>query len=487
MQDDKNDIDDFDSFDDVEDFDDIELGDDISYDDDDDLSEFDDLNEDEVEITDDTVDESLIAKEKKDSIFSKFSFNQIVIAGAVVVGAGFFLFQLATTPPPARQEQFQSAVNMSGSNDNMVFGDTQQIDATNTQDTQTNTQGGLLNNSELLDSLEIDFEEDVPMPVPISREGQLDDEDILMQNAQNNSARNTNVDIAEEFQTVPRAPEMNIPSGFEGEVFGEIEQPQQIQQEQTNFVESDNIIQNDELKNTEMVDVNLQPLPTPSLNIPQETNVNEITEDKDSDVFPQANPIVTTDVGTERIEAQPLNKTKNAQILEETPVIINDPPQIVTLQESNNNPTIEKVALLENQIEEITLQKDRRISQLNKTVNNLQNKLDEMETKLETMQATANNPVKTAVKAEPVKQTAAPKAKSQSKQSVKEPSRPKTTSVQWELRAAQPGKAWVSQKGREDLQPIVIGDTLSGLGRITAISFNNNRWIVTGQNGSIKQ
>jgi len=86
------------------------------------------------------------------------------------------------------------------------------------------------------------------------------------------------------------------------------------------------------------------------------------------------------------------------------------------------------------------------------------------------------------VKKAPVKKTAVKK-----KAPAKTKAAPKSKTVQWELRAAQPGKAWVAQKGRDDLQPVIVGDTLSGLGRITSISYVNNGWIVTGQKGSIKQ
>ncbi len=468
MQDDKNNIDDFDNFDDVEDFDDIELGDDVSYDDDDDLSEFDDMDEDSEMDGDASIDESLIAKDKKDSILSKFSFNQLVIGGAVIVGAGFFIFQLATSEPPPRPEQFQSAVNMSGSNDNMVFGENQQTGVTETQsntDLQNNKDGGLLNNSKSLDSLQIDFEEDVPMPVPISQEGQLDDEDILIQNAQNNSALNANVDIAEEFQTVPRAPEMNIPSGFEGEVFGEIEQQQPPS---TN---------NNELNNIDLVDSELTPAPMPSFNTPEEIQISD-----NNNIVLEADPVLAPDLGNERIQAQPLNKIKREQALEETPINVIEPSQIVATQVSDNTQSIEKIAVLESQVKEITLEKDREITQLNKTVDDLKKQLEQMQSELKKDETQKTAGATAPAKPAPVKQKAAP----QEKQPVKPVSVSKK-SVQWELRAAQPGKAWVSQKGREDLQPVVVGDTLSGLGRITSISFNNNRWIVSGQNGSIKQ
>ena len=63
----------------------------------------------------------------------------------------------------------------------------------------------------------------------------------------------------------------------------------------------------------------------------------------------------------------------------------------------------------------------------------------------------------------------------------------KRASSQWELRAAQPGKAWVSKKGQSELQPVMVGDNLDGIGRIQSITYQKNQWIVTGSSGSIKQ
>ena len=57
----------------------------------------------------------------------------------------------------------------------------------------------------------------------------------------------------------------------------------------------------------------------------------------------------------------------------------------------------------------------------------------------------------------------------------------------WELRAAQPGRAWVSLKGQKDMRPIVVGDKLSGIGRIQNITYTNGRWIVQGSTGKITQ
>lgn len=62
-----------------------------------------------------------------------------------------------------------------------------------------------------------------------------------------------------------------------------------------------------------------------------------------------------------------------------------------------------------------------------------------------------------------------------------------TASTRWELRAAQPGRAWVSKPGARDMQSVVVGESLQGIGRVTGISFVNGRWVVQGTTGQILQ
>lgn len=60
-------------------------------------------------------------------------------------------------------------------------------------------------------------------------------------------------------------------------------------------------------------------------------------------------------------------------------------------------------------------------------------------------------------------------------------------SGKWELRAAQPGRAWVSKPGDRDMQAVAVGETLAGIGRITAITYQNGRWTVMGTQGVVQQ
>lgn len=61
------------------------------------------------------------------------------------------------------------------------------------------------------------------------------------------------------------------------------------------------------------------------------------------------------------------------------------------------------------------------------------------------------------------------------------------SSTQWELRAAQPGRAWVSRPGSGDVRGITVGETVPGIGRVTGILYQGGRWTVEGTLGRISQ
>lgn len=59
--------------------------------------------------------------------------------------------------------------------------------------------------------------------------------------------------------------------------------------------------------------------------------------------------------------------------------------------------------------------------------------------------------------------------------------------VKWRLRSAQPGRAWVSRLGDNAITMIRVGNSLPGVGRITAINSVNGRWVVRGEQAVITQ
>lgn len=85
----------------------------------------------------------------------------------------------------------------------------------------------------------------------------------------------------------------------------------------------------------------------------------------------------------------------------------------------------------------------------------------------------------------PQKTAAKPAAKSPAKPAAK--AIPKAPPAAWELRAAMPGKAWVSEKGQKEMRSVVPGDSLPGIGQVTSITYNGGVWTVEGTKGRITQ
>lgn len=84
-----------------------------------------------------------------------------------------------------------------------------------------------------------------------------------------------------------------------------------------------------------------------------------------------------------------------------------------------------------------------------------------------------------APKPAPVKKASKPKPVTKASSSA--------SSSRWELRAAQPGRAWVSKPGERDMQSVEIGQSLPGIGRVTGIIYQGGRWTVQGTSGQINQ
>lgn len=102
-------------------------------------------------------------------------------------------------------------------------------------------------------------------------------------------------------------------------------------------------------------------------------------------------------------------------------------------------------------------------------------------------------PAAPAPRREPAPKKADPAPVQKSSPSASTPSAPKPAPQarqqqgRWELRAAQPGRAWVSKAGERDMQAVSVGDTLAGIGRISAITYQNGRWSIIGTQGAIQQ
>lgn len=148
----------------------------------------------------------------------------------------------------------------------------------------------------------------------------------------------------------------------------------------------------------------------------------------------------------------------------------------------------EKINILEDNLNN----KDNAISQLNAEIEALKEQLSASERALKETQNSL-----TAIKNKPEPITDSP-ANDPPKVVAKKPSSPAPASKptpasqpeiqpKWELRAAQPGRAYIGITGSKNTQVIETGDTLQGIGRIESIALENGIWVVKGSNGTIKQ
>lgn len=121
------------------------------------------------------------------------------------------------------------------------------------------------------------------------------------------------------------------------------------------------------------------------------------------------------------------------------------------------------------------------VSALKASVDELQQSLKKSGGTIREESPSAASPVEKAVK-----KTAATKAPAAAKPVIKESPAPAATS--WVLRSAKPGTAWISPEGTTEMKTVVVGDTLDGLGKITAIfKDSSGRWVVKGTKGSVNQ
>lgn len=124
-----------------------------------------------------------------------------------------------------------------------------------------------------------------------------------------------------------------------------------------------------------------------------------------------------------------------------------------------------------------------QLGKANEKIAALEAQISKLQADLQSQKTTAA----TAVKPSPAVQEAVPAP-------VKEPARVTATppaapvhSVEWVLRAAQPGMATLSQKGSGDMRQVEVGDTIPGLGKIESIAVESGKWVVQGSKGRVTQ
>jgi hypothetical protein len=146
----------------------------------------------------------------------------------------------------------------------------------------------------------------------------------------------------------------------------------------------------------------------------------------------------------------------------------------------------ERMSVIEHQIADLTKALDRVASQPATTTNptpdaDLSRQVAQLQTQVRDLQAElasvkANRPA--ASRSNSAASTSTPKPQTAA------PAQPRVT---WTLRAAQSGEAWISRSAQGELKSVKVGETVTGLGRVTDIRLRNGRWEVVGTQATVRQ
>lgn len=426
---------------DEEDYADIDLDDD-SFDPNAELS----LNEEEDDFDEewdmpegnDYIESGAGAQKEKKFNFG-VSFNTIAITGAIIVGVVVLLFQV-TAKKPETVERFMSALNMSGASDGPVFGKTNEVVSTeietaNIESTVEETKG-FLYEPDILDTMEM---ETPPMPAPIAAEP-VSQEAV---NAGNTLTPLPGQDKAIKTQQsdtdkVPRPP-VTSEGNFEEDAVEGITMADKKEEIKEELPKAEDFLK----------------------------TAIKARNDKKEEVLSEGQKIADIQVPdnaenptTEEIPGPDLDRS-----LSEAPSDFNNADN--TVFDQRLNVIVSRLDDIERQVKQIQESEDSRIKDVSEGLDLLKKEIGQLDKKSE----------KTITAPKP-KITAVPKKRNVTK---------KASRVIWELRAAQPGKAWVSKKGQNEIQSVVLGDNLPDIGRITSIAYNKGRWVVQGTSGQIRQ
>ncbi|HEU4839473.1 MAG TPA: hypothetical protein VFS88_08705 [Micavibrio sp.] len=418
------------------------------------------------------------------------SFNTIVMIGAFIVGAGVLAINIMVKSGSQSGVggTFQSMLNIGGVMDGDFFGDKKKEEAA--QEAAARQQEalgeGFLNNPESLDP-----NANPPQPTPIAPPEEV---------AGDNQPLTPMPDTAPPAVTpgeTPRGPDEGVPESnvAVAELPAEAQTPpaSQIEETPVETTSAEDILKK-AMESREQKAASAEPAPPVEEAAGQEPKQSVETPDADEPELPS----VADAPVSAPVEEPPAKMPESAE-----PSV---PPEII----AENTKALEAV---DGRLEELFKRIEQVESDIGSVKNSEQADTQDLEQMVESLKAEIaelkKRPVPAA--AEPVssKKPAAaeePEADEASdevveeeapKPAVKKAAKPKPVKTaakkpavatgRWELRAAQPGRAWVSRPGERDMQSVEVGQSLTGIGRVTAILYQNRRWTVQGTSGQINQ
>lgn len=497
------------------DFDDPALEDDAAFDDlpaDDAGYEDEDFSEDWEE----DADPAEKKKGKKEKSLYKtgekkgLSFNAIVIIGAVVVGGGVMAVNIMNKTAEVKSGEktiFQSVLGIGGIMDGMLFGNKEETptpEQVAAQQQQTQNEG-FLNNPDAVnpapspnsnaqaisppqptpimptDGTQAANDPLVPMPpTPPSPEAPRGPEDappIMPAPGPDNNVTAVTPPPAPEQS--PVTPEQQQPVVTSDVAAVPPIAPPSPETATENAPRAEDILK-EALANREQR-ASESALPAPKEEVVADTNVPVVPlEEKAPDVN---TPEATTPVVTPTEPATPAATKEDVEAGK----------QAVASLESKLDTIIERMDRIESDLGSVKEAKGADYRQIEETVQSLKSDLAAIKDRPAPQpvrvadRPVAEETVAESTAAEEPKPAPAPVKKKAKKKTSAQTASSASVSGRWELRAAQPGRAWVSRPGERDMQTVEVGQNLPGIGRITGITYQNNRWTVLGTQGQIQQ
>ncbi len=394
-------------------------------------------------------------------LLGKFSFNTIVIAGAVIVGVGVLIYQVMTAPSGGSgQNQFQSALNFQGSRDGVVMdrpADEQAAQPDAAANSNAADATGFMNDPGVLGGLSEEANSgDLPMPAPISNET---DEQGMEQQASDDALTPmpSDTDISfDEAQPVPRSP-------------GDTAAPAE------SLASSDTVA---------AAPAEESGAPSPALDLIRKAQNQQATAQQET---PEAPSVPSaTDLAVQETTV-PAPETAAPAVAENAAPSTPSVPDTNTMPATDNTASDAILKKLDSLSDRLSVM-EQQIVQLREggqtDVENLERQIAQIKG---SVGDTARAVKPSAETAAPAKAPAPKKAAEPKKQASTPKAAAKSGPVSWELRAAQPGRAWVSRRGEREMQSVEPGSSLAGIGQVLRIEYTNGRWTVVGTQGNIQQ
>jgi len=132
-----------------------------------------------------------------------------------------------------------------------------------------------------------------------------------------------------------------------------------------------------------------------------------------------------------------------------------------------------------------TVDNGAEINALRQTITTLENRISTLNADITDLKKQPRQTATTTSSSSPRSDIATPKVSTTPKRQTRRAAPPLPPRMTYDLRGASSGRAVIAKQGTNNLQTIQVGDTVQGLGKITSIIQENNRWVVRGTGGTV--